>query len=88
MTVVLRDIFDDIGFDSNLMQHFIADLRASRGRIRLMKTDMEGDHVHAVPGSPVLHRVDDGRGMKLARDKDFLERAGKRVIRKLRLGGD
>jgi hypothetical protein len=88
MLVVMKDIFDDIGFDSNLMLHFIADLRITRGRIRLMKAEVKGEHVHAVAGSPALHRVDDGRGMKLARDKDFLERGGKSVMRKLRLGGD
>ena len=81
------DLSEEVTGDPALMDHLVADLNQVLGRIRALKVEIRNGTVHPMVASPMLQTVNDGRNFTLIRDKDFLERKGKFVARRLRMQG-
>ena len=74
---------EEVNGDSFLMEHLVAEFNLTLGRLRRMKAERREGTVHPVVGEPVFFTVNDGLGFKLGRRKDFLERSGPPVARRL-----
>ena len=84
---VVIDLSKEVTGDMILMEHLLADLNQVVGRVRALKAELKSGTLHPLVASPVLRPVNDGRGFSLLREKDFLERKGKTVARRLRMFG-
>jgi hypothetical protein len=76
-------LHEEVDGDEVMMQHLIADLNQALGRLRTLKAEMNSGTVHPMAGSPHFSPVNDGKGFKLGRYKDFLERPKSSVARRL-----
>ena len=76
----LHELVDE---DSFLQEHLVAELNQTLGRLRRLKVEKREGTLHPLAGSPMFETVDDGMGFKLRRRKDFLERGGPSVARRL-----
>ena len=76
-------LHEEIGGDEVMMQHVIADLNQTLGRLRTIKAEIKLGTVHPMAGTPHFSPVKDGKGFKLGRFKDFLEKPKSSVARRL-----
>jgi hypothetical protein len=65
---------EEVARDPVMMEHLVTEFNQTLGRIRKVKADIQLCGIHPMAGTPVFHPVVDGRGFKLGRRKDFLER--------------
>ena len=76
-------LHEEVGDDPFLLEHLIADLNQTIGRLRKLKVERRDGTFHQMTGTPTSETVDDGMGFKLGRNKDFLKRSGPSVARRL-----
>lgn len=55
------------------MEHLFAEFNITLGRIRTLKAELRSVTVHPMATSPLFVPVNDGKGFKLGRYRDFLE---------------
>ena len=76
-------LHEEVEGDQVMMQHLVADLNQTLGRLKTLKAEMNSGTVHPMATSPHFSPVNDGKGYKLGRYKDFLERPKSTVARRL-----
>ena len=74
---------EEVDGDYVMMEHLVAEFNLTLGRLRRIKAERRDGTLHPMAGEPVFFTVEDGMGFKLGRNKDFLERSGPRVARRL-----
>jgi hypothetical protein len=77
------ELHKEVDGDSFLMEHLLAEFNQTLGRLRRLKAEKRDGTIYPMTGTPVFEAVNDGMGFKLARKKDFLERSGPPVARRL-----
>lgn len=76
-------LYEVAGDDTFLQEHLVAELNQALGRLRRLKVEKRDGTLHPMSENPIFETVDDGMGFKLGRRKDFLERNGPPVARRL-----
>ena len=83
------DILEFAAANPRLKEHLHSEFNRAMGKLKTVLANDRSGHVYGVTGTPVLHQVEDGMGMKLGRMKDFLEHRGRSsTSRRLCMGGD
>lgn len=76
-------LHEEIDGDVVLMEHLFAEFNITLGRIRTLKAELRSGTVHPMAASPLFVPVNDGKGFKLGRYRDFLEGPKRTVARRL-----
>jgi hypothetical protein len=76
-------LHEEIAGDVVLMEHLVAEFNITLGRIRTLKAKLRSRTVHPMAVSPVFVPVNDGKGFRLGRYRDFLERPKRTMARRL-----
>ena len=79
----MKLLHDEVDGDELMTQHLIADLNQALGRLKKLKAEIKNGNVHPMAGSAHFSPVKDGKGFKLGRFKDFLEKPRTSVARRL-----
>ena len=76
-------LHEEIAGDVVLMEHLVAEFNITLGRMRTLKAELRSGTVHPMDVSPLFVSVNDGKGFRLGRYRDFLEGPKRPVARRL-----